>query len=1227
MTSDLEGVTSLQDSTAFTGHLVNGKIAVMVDANGNATQHVSVDTESNEPTQGSITVRPDQYVLGTPHYGDAVASSKYLPPILSVIPSGGLIPMQVEYDTAPDDAIVFVEPPPDSDPIILACRQLYIVSPIMPPEVQGMMGEFNDTLESREIITVEGATFSPQGQNVFRLTNTYATVSMDLQESGVVFVDGSMLLIMRLSDSARVVIATGEIQAPFFLSPIGGGSLTVISLGKASDTSLQYSHNRLRDLGKEHFFGWRDEDGFLNYGSLNDEGKFSLPIPKTLSMKVERSAPVEQDRLLGSPITCFKLVRNDSSSGGDPDQMCVFLKLQVETQFRAAGDIDVQYTSPGTFRVRYTNDDIERESFIVVQQAASSLCNAGVATEAWCMGNYILPMTQTYRVSEDGYAFWKKGFYITINSAGDFSLSTEILDVSLESLGVTSYELQDTAQTKITSDRVVSLLDTADETLVGKGGMDEFSEADKAYASTYTYIRKSEGVKKVFLLDTLLGEFLETFHIRSNEVKTVVSNTLEVVGSIRVYEANLREIILDASSKLDAIRETLDMLKLDAFVNECIDSFTLVVSILKHLDDKSTDQRDMIKGFLSDVTSRLPTNSLASNWFEDSIYEFKHFHPEIVSTSPEMIAALENASEALQKAGRLFESCINTARMMGETLVSSYPAFFDTLKYGSSQKSRGIPVPHSSILQFRPLNGRVIGVVTDESDCFTTNNGTLLVFNTNRRSRSIRFDLVIQESLDGGLQYGINVLGGLKRTSDVLPVYWDLSRIDLLCASISGDCVVSLAPNSPVDIFDNGVLYEFVVLSDTDSGWSCILKEGEETIHTCGIPGDVQSTSLDMTVVFGDMVQDEAPETFVRSSMGLEHFTRNQGSLVAHQNNVSVTFDTQAFDGTYRSKDEIKALTDAGFNVPSYLRNEFRIIGRGNFSGGPFSIGTLTVFGYKTIQYEAGTTSVKIPDIPSGTVLSRTLVVPDDQTINVGLFPLAYGQVTYNVFEDTGTGSTVAELKNRVEQLTLENTTLNDELEEVNNELLNIKGTLEDVNNDLDAANHSLELTKKDLEDVRNALNEADTKFDEAAEKHQEDIKRLNADITKRDEDLKDVKNALNEAGVKFDEAAEKHVGDIKRLNTELSEREEDLKRSEQKVEELIAATSIKETSGLSMAEAETFINRLFEDPGAFVLTSKSSAKWSVSLGPEGRFNRISVESTGKMAVRTPYDEWLISVE
>ena len=144
-----------------------------------------------------------------------------------------------------------------------------------------------------------------------------------------------------------------------------------------------------------------------------------------------------------------------------------------------------------------TIDNQSYPSFIVIQNDLISLPNTGLATAPFYATPYVRePMVATYRVSEDGYAFFHGGYYITISNTGSFVFSDDPASSTIAKLVIPSppYPLNDSAGTIITQDCTIDVMDVpvsaSGATLAG-GGMDSYalSTVSGVYQSKYRLLQ------------------------------------------------------------------------------------------------------------------------------------------------------------------------------------------------------------------------------------------------------------------------------------------------------------------------------------------------------------------------------------------------------------------------------------------------------------------------------------------------------------------------------------------------------------------------------------------------------------------------------------------------------------------------------------------------------------------------------------------------------------------
>lgn len=136
----------------------------------------------------------------------------------------------------------------------------------------------------------------------------------------------------------------------------------------------------------------------------------------------------------------------------------------------------------GTMEIRTTYMGAVRETMIVLQYSTSYEPNMGIHTTPFGFDNYVEPMMQTYRVSEDVYVPQSSGRYMTSSDQGyvvvspsDFNVITTTYNVRSSTSSVATITID-----KFTSESILSFPPTGSPTF--EGGMDEF---DSNWVSTY----------------------------------------------------------------------------------------------------------------------------------------------------------------------------------------------------------------------------------------------------------------------------------------------------------------------------------------------------------------------------------------------------------------------------------------------------------------------------------------------------------------------------------------------------------------------------------------------------------------------------------------------------------------------------------------------------------------------------------------------------------------------
>lgn len=522
------------ESTAYTGKLnSNSQVVVQRNTSGKPLQLVFRDSIAENEVENvapgmldppdtdakGLIMDDDYYTSIHPRFGSNVASPEYRPPILSLIPLGGNVPVKVPYTSTTKKSIAFVDAP-----VVNGEKQEYSISSKLWP------------LYSTGMTTVQSAWFDPivanfetlrsnltfdtlpegtihTGDKMYR-TSSPITVSLDPNISGVIFIEGDITLSGLIpSSSSYILLVTGKIYAKdgTFDNDSGVASISLIALGGFYEGGTQVDLTS-RLSTKNAFYLVRpslDDSGPVCSFSGTSDKKLVEPTKYTGSSVVKMSifdqAFVTADGVR-KKITPTYFDLSTSAEGNVPtdEDMYAFLRLQFKTQFAIDSIsaiipvVERGNGAEGSFCVQYTIDGTIQESFVVVQQTAKALPNAGVATEPYQTTN--ASMILTYRVSEDGYAFWNRGIYVTTNDAGDFVMSPvarlatdDWFDPSLSALKTSGYKLNDTIGTLITGDRThgVSSISQKSEDIVVSGGSDPYTLVEDEYVSTYTSFRYS----------------------------------------------------------------------------------------------------------------------------------------------------------------------------------------------------------------------------------------------------------------------------------------------------------------------------------------------------------------------------------------------------------------------------------------------------------------------------------------------------------------------------------------------------------------------------------------------------------------------------------------------------------------------------------------------------------------------------------------------------------------
>jgi hypothetical protein len=525
------------ESTAYTGKLnSNSQVVVQRNTSGkplqlvfrdsiaeNEVENVAPGTLDPPDTDAKGLIMDDDYYTSIhPRFGSNVASPEYRPPILSLIPLGGNVPVKVPYTSTTKKTIAFVDAP-----VVNGEKQEYsISSKLWPLYSTGMTTGQSAWFElivatfealrnnlTFEVLT-EGLVLA--GNKMYRTTSPI-TISLDSNISGVIFIEGDITLSGQIPfGSGYILLVTGRIYTKdgAFENSEGVASVGLIALGGFYEDGTPVDLTSMLST-KNAFYLVRpspDGSGFVCSFSgtsgkkLDEKTDYTGTSVAKISVLDQAFMTIDGVRKSITP-TYFNLFKSAEGSVPTDEDMYAFLRLQFKTQFAIDSIsaiipvVERGNGAEGSFCVQYTIDGTIQESFVVVQQTAKALPNAGVATEPYLTAK--ISMLHTYRVSEDGYAFWKYGVYVTTNDAGDFVMSTvaplasgDTFYPSLSALGTSEYKLNDTAGTLIslaTGERKYGVSSVYQE-VEGQdvpGGSDPYTLVGNEYVSTYTSFRYS----------------------------------------------------------------------------------------------------------------------------------------------------------------------------------------------------------------------------------------------------------------------------------------------------------------------------------------------------------------------------------------------------------------------------------------------------------------------------------------------------------------------------------------------------------------------------------------------------------------------------------------------------------------------------------------------------------------------------------------------------------------
>lgn len=611
---------TLEASTPFTGKLSTaGSVVVLRDAQGIATQSVYSD---GFPANQPIIIPTDTLIIPSgmltsvmPRFGRNTAAPGYKPPVISIIPFGGSAPMVVSQASADLNAVVFAQSPVSGGipqtfhsvsklwPLLDTTFQNLIANaaaipsaPPMLPRFQTLVNGLLSQLSSYSKVfdgAFPGSTIT--GTKVYKTSPTNQPSTLIGDATGttdtllVCVGDVTIGSVTAGTGGFTVILATGKVTLTTTpASPPIGSAIVIIGLNgvyKADMTTL-YTSSDLTGLSRiimatsDTAVNALNTSGML-YFSGTPATYFAVPasavsyplgVPKVAKLTMLDDVftgmfPNSTAATLGyngiynsiaSTASYFAFPLTTSVLPSDLD-VEAFLRLQIAVQFQVSSIDSVMSTGPGTFMVEFTANGESHQSAFLIQQSSGSLPNAGVATGAHRFDDYVLPvMAQTYRVSEDGFAFWKSGCYITLNKFGNFVMSTDTsaqlsnvpsanpgyLLVKLADLGVGEYVLGDSAGTVIKADRSVDVTSPF-PTSAFTGGVDRYiTNEDGTYSSHYTHLAPQPVTvpgAKVSLVGMPYESFLRYQPLNGRVVSVLPGTGLSATGgSLLVVSGNRR---------------------------------------------------------------------------------------------------------------------------------------------------------------------------------------------------------------------------------------------------------------------------------------------------------------------------------------------------------------------------------------------------------------------------------------------------------------------------------------------------------------------------------------------------------------------------------------------------------------------------------------------------------------------------------------------------------------
>jgi hypothetical protein len=509
-------VSDVASSSAFIGKpLPNGSVAVYASGTaGNMVplQQIYSDGETSPIAPSGEIIPPDMLTSFPPRLGENVGSKEMIPPVLTLIPINGFIPQQ-SSSNIPPNAIMF----PTSNVAFYIRSKLRVVEAtlaammansaqgIFIPELQGLLQD----IASYSISAWSPLPSSPQtisGKKIYNssigFSNALIFGDSSVTVTLVVCIGNAKLASVSANTpgSITIIIATGDINLDVIPSSVSGKilliaggninitgtalnlpqNLIIAALGTSSGTiGSLFSANSL--------IQWFD--------GVHQSSVITVPSSTAYSAnavaKVTQFDEASTDQAFSSGLfvsDSYVMVPNDGVYVPNIPQMLDGIRLQVANQFNLSSTaVTREILSNGTYDIRTVIYGHLRISKIVMQKSLDSLPNAGVHTEPFGFDRYAVSlldssldpplrrMAQTYRVSGDGWAFYKSGRYFTLSPVGEIVLSSVALTIPALPYGI----VDSSGPISITSPCTISLSDVtpsgSPSTTANQGGMDPYT--------------------------------------------------------------------------------------------------------------------------------------------------------------------------------------------------------------------------------------------------------------------------------------------------------------------------------------------------------------------------------------------------------------------------------------------------------------------------------------------------------------------------------------------------------------------------------------------------------------------------------------------------------------------------------------------------------------------------------------------------------------------------------